>query len=224
MSSKILRGGTANAAPAMVWRRVGGAAPSPAPDAPAAWEASPDISALRRRITELEADLARREAQAREAGLREGRSAAEKRLTQPLEEALGRVAAQLAELASLRARLRREAEGDLVRLAVEIARRILRRELAADPEAILGVVKAALDRVDSREVLRVRASAADAETIRAHVARRNLPDRIEIIADAGLERGALLVETARGVADASVETQLQEIERGLTDLVRRKPA
>jgi flagellar biosynthesis/type III secretory pathway protein FliH len=37
-----------------------------------------------------------------------------------------------------------------------------------------------------------------------------------------LERGAILVETARGKLDASLETQLAEIGRGLTDRLPEK--
>jgi flagellar assembly protein FliH len=37
--------------------------------------------------------------------------------------------------------------------------------------------------------------------------------------DPGLERGAAVLETARGELDASIETQLAEIERGFADLV-----
>jgi flagellar assembly protein FliH len=129
----------------------------------------------------------------------------------------------VAELASLRQRLRRETEEDLVRLAVAIARRILRREISTDPEAILGLVKAAFDRIDAREVIRLRAHPEDARTLEASFADLGLPERIEVIADKKLERGALLIETERGELDASVETQLEEIERGFADLIRRQP-
>jgi flagellar assembly protein FliH len=48
-----------------------------------------------------------------------------------------------------------------------------------------------------------------------------LPQRVEVVSDPGLERGAAVFDSNRGALDASVETQLSEIERGLTDLVRR---
>ena len=100
-----------------------------------------------------------------------------------------------------------------------MAHRILRRQLLADPEAILGIVKAALDRVEAREILRVRVVPDDAGRVRDLLAARGLPPGIEVVADPGLERGAFLIDTSRGTLDASVTTQLQEIERGLTDLV-----
>ena len=51
---------------------------------------------------------------------------------------LERLARAIDELAGLRPRLRQEAEADLVQLALAIARRVLRREIAVDPEALHG--------------------------------------------------------------------------------------
>lgn len=224
MSSRILAGEMAKAAAPMVWRPV-----SPAPartepaQAPSASAASEEVAALQARLSRLEAEIAARETQARKAGFEEGQAAARRSLEAPYREALGRAAQAVAELASLRQRLRRETEEDLVRLAVAIARRILRREISTDPEAILGLVKAAFDRIDAREVIRLRAHPEDARTLEASFADLGLPERIEVIADKKLERGALLIETERGELDASVETQLEEIERGFADLIRRQP-
>ena len=43
-------------------------------------------------------------------------------------------------------------------LALAIARRILHRELTVAPEALLGLVKAALEKIGGREIHRVRVS------------------------------------------------------------------
>lgn len=224
MSSRILAGEMAGAVAPMVWRPAGGvkASSGPAESAPAG-AASGEAAALQARLSRLESELAAREAQARKTGFEEGQAAARRSLEGPYREALARAVAAAAELASLRKRLRRETEEDLVRLAVAIARRILRREISTDPVAILGLVKAAFERIEAREVIRLRAHPEDARTIEASFADLGLPERIEVVADKKLERGALVVETERGELDASVETQLEEIERGFADLLRRQP-
>ena len=56
--------------------------------------------------------------------------------------------------------------------------------------------------------------------LRDLLAARGLPAGVEVAADPGLERGGFLIDTSRGALDASIATQLQEIEHGLTDLVR----
>jgi flagellar assembly protein FliH len=48
-----------------------------------------------------------------------------------------------------------------------------------------------------------------------------LPRRVEVVGDPSLARGAAILESSRGALDVSVETQLEEIERGFADLVRR---
>jgi flagellar assembly protein FliH len=179
------------------------------------------VAALESRIAELQLELSAREAQAREEGRREGEAAARQQLEAPLREAMARLAPQIGELPDFRKKLRREAEQDLVKLAVAIAHRVLRRELTTDPEAILGLVKAALERVEAREVFRVRVHPEDARILEPCFADLGLPEKIEVAADRDLERGGVILETSRGQLDASVETQLQEIERGFADLVRR---
>jgi flagellar biosynthesis/type III secretory pathway protein FliH len=43
-----------------------------------------------------------------------------------------------------------------------------------------------------------------------------------VVPDAARELGSVVFETERGSLDASVDTQLEEIERGLTDRLRRQ--
>lgn len=118
--------------------------------------------------------------------------------------------------------MRRQLEEDLVHLAVAVARRILHRELSVDPEALGGIVRAVLDRMDAREVHRLRVHPADAPYVEKRLSEWQTPPAMSIERDASLERGAIVLETARGSVDASIETQLREIDRGFTDLVRRQ--
>ena len=64
----------------------------------------------------------------------------------------------VAELTGSRKKLRAEAEEAAVSLALEVARRVLHREVVADPEAILGLVKAAFQKCDARATQRLRVS------------------------------------------------------------------
>ena len=229
MSSKIIVGAAAQEAARIVWQKVG---PSPggkeSPGA-GAGSASPEkgsdpaaFQALEARATKIQNEAAAREAQAKRTGFEEGEAAARRNLEGPYKQAAAKFAAQVGELAGLKKRLRREAEEDLVKLAVAIARRVIRRELSTDPDAILGLVKAALGRVEARDILRIRVHPEDGRVLQACLADLGLPDKIEMAADRNLERGAVVIETSRGELDASVETQLLEIDRGFADLVRRQ--
>ena len=134
-----------------------------------------------------------------------------------------KLARSIEELTGSRLRYRREAEQDVVALALAVARRILHRELTVSPEALLGLVKVALDKMEAREVHQVRVSRQDAAMVRQFFEQMGLPQRVEVIADAGLAQGGVTFESARGSLDASVDTQLAEIERGFADLVKAAP-
>ncbi|MBM3725314.1 MAG: hypothetical protein FJW40_07820 [Acidobacteria bacterium] len=140
-----------------------------------------------------------------------------------LDPLLSRLSRTIEDLALCRRTFRKEAEEDVVRLSVAIGRRILHRELAVDAAALQGLIRACLDKLDQRELHRVRLSPADRNLVEERLAPLGLPKRIEIVSDPALERGSVLFETARGTLDASIATQLEEIERGFIDHVRRQP-
>ncbi len=208
--------------PSHSWQRVGAPEALSAASYPAASPPSgPEAERIRDLLLkEFQSRIERERAQAFESGREAGGSAARQELQAPLE----RVARSLAELASCRTRYRREAEREVVQLALEIARRILRRELTIDPEAILGLVRAGLESVSLREVLEVRVHPAHAETVRLCLNKLGAPAALAVIADPHLEPGALLVETRRGGFDASADAQLEEIQRGFADVLEQSDA
>src|SRR2546430_16517538 len=90
--------------------------------------------------------------EAHAAGVREGEADGRRLGAAELEPLVGRLCATIEELAGMRARLRHEAEADLVKLAIAIARRVLRRELSVDPDALNGLVFSALDKLQGQEI------------------------------------------------------------------------
>lgn len=178
------------------------------------------LKPLHARIVELEAALEVDVKAAREAAYEEGVQAGREQAVREVEQTVERMGKVLSELAGMRMRLRREAEADLVQLSLSIARRILRRELSVDPEAIGALVKSALEKIQSRELTRVRIHPEQATALRQCMAKLHA-GTVEIQADAALRPGDLIFETRRGDLDASVETQLAEIERGFADRIGR---
>jgi flagellar assembly protein FliH len=53
--------------------------------------------------------------------------------------------------------------------------------------------------------------------VRQYLDRYSLAATVELVADPSLQSGDLLFETTRGNLDASVDSQLREIERGFAD-------
>jgi flagellar assembly protein FliH len=174
------------------------------------------------RVSEMQQEAEARVRAAYNQGLAAGEAAARERAQQKLDPVLHGLNKIITELAALKKHVRAEAEDDAVKLAIAIARRVLYRELATDPEAILGLVKAAFSKLNARETQRVRLSPSDAAMIQEHRAKLQIPPGLEIAPDGSLTPGSAIFETSRGDLDASIETQLSEIDRGLTDALKRR--
>ena len=212
MSSKVLKGADPAAAGPVPWRVISGVAPPGAAHGHPPGQGTP-------RAGKLPAGATHGEALAQEAyqrGLVEGEAAARAAL-QPI---LDRLAHSVDALAGLRGRARREAEGDLLRLAIAIARRILHRELSVDPEAVSGLIKVAIEKLQAQEIHRVRVHPDLDAAVRRAIENLAAGRSVHVVADRGRLPGDVVFETERGKLDASVETQLQEIGRGLADKLR----
>ncbi len=187
---------------------------APRPAAHAAGHEAEEVARLKQRVSELEALMEKRVRETRQSAHKEGEAAGRKQAEAEVQAVLQRLGAAIQETAGLRARIRLESEVDLVKLAVAIARRILNRQLSVDPEAIAGIVKAGFDKLKRQEVLRVRVHPAHQAAVRGMMPPGS---PVEVLADAALEPGGVVFETSRGDLEASIDSQLGEIERGLTD-------
>ena len=205
-----------SAARPMEWREVGAA---PGRAGAKATQDSPDTAA---QIEQLRQQYEQRVRDAHAAGGRDAEASARTRAAAEVQGTIEKLAQSIAELAQMRARLRKQAEGDTVKLSLAIAKRVLRREMAMDPDAMRGLVIAALEKLQAQEIHRVRASTGQAAAIGA-ILRQAAPNaKIEVIPDGTLAPGGIVFETNHGNLDASVDSQLQEIERGLADHLRKQ--
>jgi flagellar assembly protein FliH len=231
MASKLISGEKAAEAPSLIWRGANGphvTSQAGSQNGAAAFQPHRDgdeqlrvFMAQQTRLQELEREVESRPKQAYQRGYDEGQVAGIQQANARLEPLMAKLALSIKDLATVRKRHLIDAEEDAVRLAIAVARRVLHRELSVDPESLWGVVKAAFERVDARDIHRVRLNPEDVPILQRHLASAGMPPRVELVPDPALERGGVIVETDRGSIDASVSSQLGEIERGLVDLVRR---
>ncbi len=197
--------------------------PEPEPAAPAAPAPPPkpqiDYEA---RMAELHSQHRREMDEAVQRTRAECEARAQALLQNEIEPWLKRMAKSIEDIATVKQRYLAESEDQLVRLAVAVARRILYREIQVDSEALFGLIHAATSRAELRELNRILLNPKDHQALLPHLERLQLPPRVEIVPDAALERGALLLESTSGVLDASIQAQLDEVERGFIDLLGRK--
>lgn len=151
---------------------------------------------------------------AAEAAREEVRAAAE---ADGLRIARARAAAELAGFAAERDRRLAALAPEVARLGLEVARRLLGRELSADADAVTALAARALREARDRAVVTLRIAPADAPRIDAArgalaALLRRAPG-LEVREDAALAPGDVVVETEGGRIDARIEAQLEVLER-----------
>ncbi len=170
------------------------------------------------------AEAAAREAHARVQGRQEGLTEARQSFDGQLAQERSSLASALAQFTCDRATYFQKVEGEVVQLALGIARRILHREAQLDPLLLAGIVRVALEKIDGATGVRLRIHPQDAAEWRryltAHLEPADLP---EIVADPAQPPDRCTLETAMGTAAIGLEVQLKEIEQGLMDLLAARP-
>lgn len=169
-------------------------------------EAARLVADAERRATQIEHE-------ARERGLTEARAHAETeaaRLIEPLRTELTRT---IEEVAGLRTGIAERAERDLVKLAIEIAKKVVHREVTMDSEVALTLARVALTRIHNRAQAQIHLHPEDFSFVQKHLDRLPSGSSIELVEDRAVGRGGCLVETEMGDTDARIEQQFEELER-----------
>jgi flagellar assembly protein FliH len=149
-----------------------------------------------------------------ERGYRDGEAAAK---AAKADAALGELAETIANLAQTRSSLFRSVQGDVLRLAMAVARRILHREILMSPDVLGGVISVALERIEESDLHTVHVHPSFADRIEELLSGRTNGRKVDVIGDQTLPLGGCVFETQHGTVDAGLESQLSEIERGLAD-------
>ena len=109
-------------------------------------------------------------------------------------------------------------ECEVVKLALAVAARILRREAHMDPLFLTGAVRVALGQLSASTQVSLRIPAPDVELwsdAMAHIP--NLAVRPAVIAREEMQLGDCALETELGSVDLGVRAQLDEIESRFFD-------
>ena len=163
----------------------------------------------------------------REHGSQEERKAQSIALVAAFEQQKRQMATLAESFAVERDRYLHAVEHEVVRLALAVAARILRREAQMDPLLLTGVVRVALGQLSASTEVRLRVPAAELDLwTEAMALLPNLPVKPEVVSGSGLRLGDCVIETQMGTVDLGVRAQLGEIERGFFDkpgVVRSPP-
>jgi flagellar biosynthesis/type III secretory pathway protein FliH len=170
---------------------------------------------------QAEALVASAEAEAeavRQAAAQDRAAAREEGRAEGLRAASGQVAERLAELAEAQERWLARAEREALDLAVEMARRIVDRELRSDPAAAGHGALLALRAAGRRRALRVRLHPDTVAELRRRapaLAQATAGASLELAGDPALQPGDVVVESEAGVVDGRIATRLEAFRAAL---------
>lgn len=182
-----------------------------------------DGAALDSGTSEQSADDAQQSFEAgRERGRQEGRQTEREAQAAGLAAEEERRKRQLAGLAESFARERdrflHAVEQEVVKLAMAVAARILRREAQMDPLLLIGAVRVALGQLAGSCEVRLKVPAVEIELWTEAIALiPNLSTKPVVIAGDGMRLGDCVIESKAGTVDLGVRSQLAEIERVFFD-------
>jgi flagellar assembly protein FliH len=164
------------------------------------------------------------EQRAYEKGLAEGDARARASVDKLLAEGRGQITDALRQFTIQRDTYFEKVEGEVVQLALSIARKILHRESQLDPLLLTGVVRVAMEGLDRETQVRLRVNPEEVRFWRDYFSRtEDIRPTPELIGDASLGFGYCTLETDLGSTAISFETQLKEIEQGFMDLLGQRP-
>jgi flagellar assembly protein FliH len=182
-------------------------------------QAAADLERLRAEIRTAEAERDRIRDEARREGLELAKADAlelARAEAAPLAELLRAAAAGID---AKRAEVVTLAERDLVRLAILVATKIVKTAISAGMPVAAENLRRAIELTAARRELKVLLHERDLARIEEFLPelRREFADlqKIELEPSPAVEPGGVIVQTREGSVDATIATQIEQIERGL---------
>jgi len=179
--------------------------------------------ALDRAGKEAEAlvEAARREVDdIKTAAYAEGRQAAEGELNAAVAQMEKRWAELEAEVKDQVAKFWVAVEPELLKLAVEIAGKIVRQEVDGNREFIVEAVRTGLHQLTERQNLKIRVNPSDYQFVcdrKSDLLAGFDATSLDVIEDRRVGEGGWVIESENGHLDGKIETQLREVERTLLE-------
>lgn len=118
----------------------------------------------------------------------------------------------------------RRVEGEVVQLALAIARRVLHREAEVDPLMLAGVVRVALDNLRAATEIKLHVCQTHADAWRAMFGEPTWSAyEVTVVPEPLFVSGQCRLESSLGNVELGIDDQLKEIEQGFFDLLAARP-
>jgi len=171
-----------------------------------------------------EVDVRKRQAEAFEQGRQSARQEFRAELDATIAKNRAEIGQALQQFVLERQNYYHRIEGEVVRLALAIARKILHREVQIDPNTLAGIVLVTLEKLNSSTKVNLHVHPREAPDWRHYFACQTEGFQVpEVHEDPTIAPGECRIETSVGSTEVGLELQLKEIETGLLDLLAERP-
>ncbi len=135
-----------------------------------------------------------------------------------LSSAMAALAEAAADVSTLRQRLTKESEEQMVELALGIARKVLMQEIQASRYDIDQIVRQMLSAAPARQEISVHLNPDDLAACKLAQGPEGQAPGLKFVADPSINRAECLVQTPEGDLESTIETNLQGIAVALRGL------
>jgi len=123
-----------------------------------------------------------------------------------------------------RRRMAKELEVGLIHLVIDTVKRVLRHEMDEHHELLLNLIQEGIDKCTFTDTLVIKVSQRDFDVInnakhKIYMMTQGI-EHLEVKCDPALPVGSVHIETSSGSIDASIETQIEIVEKLFEELLR----
>jgi flagellar assembly protein FliH len=165
--------------------------------------------------SEAEQIKSQSQVEGRQAALKAAEAAIQGKLDEQLRQLMPALESAAQQVVQVKDQWQRHWEHNLVLLATRIAERIIRREIATQPDIPLALIQEALDLATGSQKITLHLHPADrtalGDRIQQLAGRMVKLGPVHVVADDTVARGGCRVHTEFGVIDQQIESQLKRI-------------
>jgi flagellar assembly protein FliH len=159
--------------------------------------------------------LHRVEKQAFEQGYREGERIGKQMGERMIETTVKRYERSIGELGTAYGVVLATLETKTVELALEIAKKVIQREVSLDPDLVSALATVALRRVQSHQSITLRVSRQDYPRLRETIA--DINSTVSVVEEGSLERGDFMIDTGQTHIDGRIVSQVENLGRAMLE-------
>ena len=160
-------------------------------------------------------DCSQLQQEAYESGVEAGRVKGRAEVQGPAEAEMARALSLVSQVDQLRVQSAKQAEADIVELALAMARKVIHREASLDPEIVVTQVREIISSIAEKGLIRVLVHPSEVGHLQSFrdsfPGADGKPAQLSIEADDTIQVGGCIIESSQYFINATTETQLEAI-------------